>query len=205
MEGPGTPREQRRRQRLDQLLAVAWDLAREDGLAAVNLREIARRVGLSQPSLYAYFASKAGLYDLMFAQAAQQLCDDLMALPRPEDPRAALEVVTEALVRWSAGDPPRQQLLFQRVVPGFEPSAASYAHAVRFLEWTTELLAAAGLTSPSDVDLYSALVAGLAAQQMANEPGGDRWAGRSEEVVRMLLSHLLPRGAGEVAGQAGGG
>lgn len=192
MEEVGTPREERRQQRLDELLRVAWDLARQDGLAAVSLREIARRVGLRQPSLYAYFDSKAGLYDLMFAQAGQQLCADIMGLPRPEDPRAALEAVTEAIVRWNAAEPARHQLLFQRVVPGFEPSPASYAHAVRFLDWTTELLAAVGLTSPSDVDLYTALVAGLGAQQIANDPGGDRWAARSPEAVRMLLEHLRP-------------
>jgi AcrR family transcriptional regulator len=187
---PDDPRQSRRQRRMEQLLDAAWSIAREQGIAAVNLREVARRVELRQPSLYAYFDSKAGLYDLMFAQAARQLCEDIMTLPLPDDPVVALEVVTEKIVRWVASDPARQQLLFQRVVPGFAPSPASYAHAERFLAWNRHLLALAGLTDPDDLDLYTALVAGLALQQTANDPGGDRWTRRSGELVQMLLAHV---------------
>ena len=41
----------------------------------MSLHEVARRVGLRQPSLYAYIDSKAALYDAMFGQAAQALLD----------------------------------------------------------------------------------------------------------------------------------
>ena len=48
----------RRSQRRGQILAAAWDIAAESGLAAVSLHEVARRVGIRQPSLYGYVSSK---------------------------------------------------------------------------------------------------------------------------------------------------
>ncbi len=184
------PRTARRQARLDQVLGAAWDLAHESGLAAVTLHEVARRVGLRQPSLYAYVPSKAGLFDAMFAQAATRLERDVLLAPRPADPRVALYALTERIVRFAAADPARQQLLFQRTVPGFAPSPDSYAIAVRFLDGVTLLLADAGLTRREDVDLYTALVAGLTSQQIANDPYGERWIVRIPEVLDMLLSHV---------------
>jgi hypothetical protein len=37
-----------------------------------------------------------------------------------------------------------------------------------------------------------ALVAGLAAQQNSNEPGGDRWVRLAGEVIDMFFEHHLP-------------
>lgn len=39
----------------------------------MTLHEVARRVGLRQPSLYVYVASKLDLYDAMFARANAEL------------------------------------------------------------------------------------------------------------------------------------
>jgi hypothetical protein len=83
----------------------------------------------------------------------------------------------------------RAQLLFQRTVPGFEPSPESYALAGRFLDEARWLLDAAGLTRAEDLDLYTALVAGLVAQQIANDPGGSRWTDLVDEVMDMYFEH----------------
>ena len=37
-----------------------------------------------------------------------------------------------------------------------------------------------------------ALVAGLAAQQMANEPTGNRWRSLSGDAMKMLTGYVLP-------------
>ena len=44
-----------------EILAAALELIAEHGYAGASLRELARRVGMSQPSLYHYFASKQDL------------------------------------------------------------------------------------------------------------------------------------------------
>ncbi len=55
------PRPGRRAARFERILSAAWSIAEEQGLAGVSLREVARRVGLRQPSLYAYIDSKSAL------------------------------------------------------------------------------------------------------------------------------------------------
>jgi len=50
----GDPRPARRQARYEEILAAAGDIAAEQGLSAVSLHEVARAVGLRQPSLYAY-------------------------------------------------------------------------------------------------------------------------------------------------------
>jgi hypothetical protein len=47
-----------------------------------------------------------------------------------------------------------------------------------------------GATDPADVDLYTALIAGLVAQQNSNEPGGDRWTRQLDRVIDMYLAEV---------------
>ena len=178
------------------ILAAAWTLAHRDGLAAISLRDLGEHVGLRQPSLYAYFDSKLGLYDLMFADGNRQLLDLMGSLSLSDEPRQALVGFVEALVRFSSEDVVRHQLLFQRTIPGFEPSPASYALAIEFYEIARQRLAAAGAPDPEDVDVFSALVNGLAHQQVANDPGGDRWVRLAARAVGMFLADVDRRQQG---------
>ena len=51
-------------------------------------------------------------------------------------------------------------------------------------------LAAAGITEQSDIDLFTTLIAGLADQQVANDPGGDRWSGLTDRIVAMFFTEI---------------
>lgn len=180
-------RDRRREAKRGQILAAAWELARRDGPAAVSLHELAQRVDLRQPSLYAYFDAKHDLYDAMFASGFQALIDERASLELDADPQVALRQGARHFVEFCLADPARYQLLFQRSVPGFTPSAASLelsGHALAYLErW----LAAAGVTDPAAVDLARALLAGLAGEQIANEPGGERWVRFVDDVVDVFV------------------
>lgn len=182
------PRAARHEANKSRILREAWELARKDGIAALSLGALAKRVGLRQPSLYTYFVSKSDLYDEMFAQANVELWAEVAERRYPSDPKRALVEMTRAIVRFASADPARYQLQFQRPIPAFEPSASSYAHAQRFYAWALEMLRRAGVRRPNDVDLYTALVAGLCDQQVANDPGGERWVRLSEEMVGLFLS-----------------
>ena len=182
----------RRSRRRDQILGAAWDIAAESGLTAVSLHEVARRVGIRQPSLYGYVSSKLDLYDAMFAQAYEQLLDRLDACPPQGSARDQLHRVSRTVLDFVVENPPRQQLLFQRTIPGFEPSAASYALAVRLADRCAGLLAALDAGTASHLDVYTALVAGLGAQQVANDPGGDRWTRHLEPMLDLFLDHFDP-------------
>jgi AcrR family transcriptional regulator len=183
----------RRSQRLDQILAAAWDIAAESGLGAVSLHEVARRVGVRQPSLYGYVSSKLDLYDAMFGQAYEKLLARLDATEPAGTAREQLLRVSRTILDFSVENPPRQQLMFQRTIPGFEPSPATYALAVRVVDRCVALLSAAGAGSPALVDVYTVLVSGLGAQQVANDPGGDRFTRHLEALLDLFLDHFVPR------------
>ena len=187
-------RAERRQATKAEILDAAWELVRAEGLAALNLRDLAARVGMRPPSLYSYFDSKHAIYDAMFAEGNRTLLDRMAGLDWPAEPRARLRRAAEVFVAFAMEDPARAQLLFQRTIPGFEPSAESYALAVEVLEQGRSLLAAAGVTDPAHFDLWTGLVAGLASQQLANEPGGDRWVRLIDEAVAMYADHVLPKG-----------
>ncbi len=174
-----------------EILDAAWRLARERGLTGWSLREVATEVGMRAPSLYGYFGSKEAIYDAMFAEGSAQLLARTDAMPRPADPVDLLRAVAREFVDFCVADPPRYQLLFLRVVPGFVPSPASYALAEEVLERLRGVLAAAGVTSERAVDLWTALVTGLATQQVSNDPDGTRWTDLVDHAVDMFLASEL--------------
>jgi AcrR family transcriptional regulator len=161
-----------------EILEAAWQLAGEQGLAAFTLRDLAERVGMRAPSLYTHFESKHAIYDAMFGQAWSDF--ERIALTElaelPQSPRAAIRRVARVFFDFAVANPARHQLLNQRTIPGFEPSADSYAPAVRVLELGKQIFRDVGLMDPSDFDIFTAISAGLVNQQLANDPGGTRWS-----------------------------
>jgi AcrR family transcriptional regulator len=197
-ERPGW-RQARRASARDAIVAAAWSLAREVGLAAWSIRDLAARAGITTPTIYAYFESKHAIYDAMFGGAAAQFADTMGEPYGASAPEASLREGMARFMAFCTEDAARYQLLFQRIIPGFEPSAESYAPAVRALEEAGEALAACGVTSGRHRDLWTALGGGLAAQQLSNEPGGDRWTRLADEAVTMFLAHCAPPHAGRTA------
>lgn len=176
----------------DEIVAAAWQLCREEGLAGLSLRELARRVGLAAPSLYSYFASKDAIYDEMFRQGQVQL-GEAMAPHVEADVaggRAVARRAARSFFEFCTADPVRYQLLFQRTIPGFVPSPQSYALAVAQLESLGRQMHALGLHEPRAMDLWTAVLAGLTDQQISNDPGGTRWADLVDDAVDMLCDHL---------------
>ena len=184
---------QRRQAKVASIVAAAWKLAREHGIAGVSLHALAREVGMRQPSLYEYFDSKSALYDAMFADGNRQLLDRLDQLSYPRDPRAALKKWFGALVAFSLEDPARHELLFLRHVPGFVPSAESYALAGEALGRAVKLLNEAGVTRQGDIDCIVAMVAGLTEAQLSNDPGGNRWSRHLNRLVDLYVDDAITR------------
>jgi AcrR family transcriptional regulator len=176
-----------------EILVQAWLLAHRDGLAAISLRDLADSVGLRQPSLYVYFDSKLNLYDAMFADGYRQLLSFVAKRRYVGDPRRALARFLGDLVQFSSDDIVRHQMLFQRTIPGFEPSAEAFALALEFYEIARQLLAVAGVTEQRSIDIFSAMANGLAHQQVANEPGGKRWVRLAGQVTEMFLTDIEQR------------
>ena len=165
---------------IDEALGHAVALMAEEGVGALTVSEVARRTGIRGPSLYKYFQSRAAIYDALFARglAAQQAAVDaaVRSLPRGV---ARIRAGGTAVVRWAVENPALAQLLHWRPVPGFEPSAATFAASrddladvrAEFAEAVRlgELTAAAD--SDEAVRLWTVVLSGLISQQLANQPG----------------------------------
>jgi AcrR family transcriptional regulator len=177
------------------IIDAAWAVAREHGLPALTLREVAGRVGIRAPSLYSHFESKHAIYDAMFGESWAEFLEFSRGVTLPDSPRAALRVVAHTFFDFATADLARHQLMNQRIIPGFIPSTASYATAVAALTEMVERLKAIGVDpSDADIDLYTALISGLVDQQWANDPGGSRWARLLDRAVDMYADNLeLPR------------
>ncbi|MEA2057927.1 MAG: TetR/AcrR family transcriptional regulator [Actinomycetota bacterium] len=186
-----TLRERRRTETKTEILDAAWALCRDVGLAGLSLRELAEQVGMRAPSLYSYFESKNAIYDAMFRQGYEQFGEDMTAVVAAgAADRDGLEQGARAFFGFCTADPQRYQLLFQRTIPGFEPSPESWATAVEQFEVMRRTFAESGLGGDEAVDLWTALLTGLTDQQISNDPGGDRWERLIGQAVDMFMDHV---------------
>jgi len=190
---PNLTRQAKRRAATRQeILAAAWEVAREQGIGTVTLREIAERIGMQPPSLYSHFPSKMAIYDGMYQQGWEEYLEVVRQLePRlPERPRAALAAVAAEFFDFALAEPTRAQLMNERVVPGFEPTAQAYAPAVAVLENLRTTLTRLGASDEAAADLFTAVMGGLVSQQIANEPGGSRWRRLLERSIDMYADEV---------------
>lgn len=181
----------RREAKIATIVAAAWELARRQGIAGLSLHDLARGVGMRQPSLYEYFDSKHALYDAMFADGNRQLLERLDATSLPRDARAALKKFLKTFTAFALEDPARSELLFQRHVPGFVPSPESYMLAEEVLARMVKVVHEAGVTDQGDIDCIVAITAGLMEAQLSNDPGGNRWTRHLNRLVDLLVDDVL--------------
>lgn len=177
-----SPVERRRRNRNEMMSAIldaSRAIMREEGAAALNLNEVARRVGLRTPSLYAYFSSKAALYDALFLLGIELFTERFRrAMSAPLSLWERLKVAMETYMTFAQECPELYQLVFERPVPGFTPSDESMEASLSLLAEANALVEGAfradGIVLPipfnQATDLIIALQHGLTALHLANEP-----------------------------------
>jgi AcrR family transcriptional regulator len=176
-------RQRRRQETIEEVLDVAAELMREQGVAGLSIGEVARRMGIRPPSLYVYFDSKNALYDALFERGANLIADAMQTFGEQLDDTLPLEdsllVSANAFIKWAVEHPEYTQLLFWRPVPGFSPSERAYAPAIRLVELSQQrlaLLQRRGLLR-DDIALediqrdWTVITSGIVSQQLANEPG----------------------------------
>ncbi|MEO8105772.1 MAG: TetR/AcrR family transcriptional regulator [Actinomycetes bacterium] len=170
-----------------EIVDAAWKLAAARGLAGFTLRDMAADVGMRAPSLYSYFGSKASIYDAMFIEGNRALMDRQQEWAASDSP--TLHEAAAGFVEFCTENPTRYQLLFQRVIPGWHPSATAYASAVEVYDSMRARLAQLGVREAKHLDLWTALLTGLTDQQISNDPGGNRWSQLVDDAVDMFIAH----------------
>jgi AcrR family transcriptional regulator len=198
-------RGRRRQLVIDEALGHAVEIMSAQGVGALTISEMARRMGMRGPSLYKYFDSLDAVYDLLFRRAqaanAEAVHDAITThIPGIERIRAG----TRATVAWCVANPALAQLLYWRVVPGFEPSAETFAASVGGMaEARAELAEAvrrhqleARADSDAAVRLLTVQISGLITQQMANQPETPYESGTftrlTDEAIEMFFDHYRP-------------
>lgn len=172
------------------ILDAAWTQAAQQGVGALSLRQLARSLGMTAPSLYSYFPSKDAIYDAMYAAGWRDLTRHMATVDLASGSRAdRLTRLLRAYLDYCGESLARYELMSSRPVPGWEPSREAYAAARAAYDALVVFLDSCGIRGQRRVDLFTAVMGGLAAQQMSNEPGGDRWLRLSGEAARMLIAH----------------
>lgn len=189
-------RQQRKREQMvDEILTTARQIMREEGAAALSMQELARRLDIKAPSLYNYFSGKHDVYDAVF-RLGYELFDARMEA-RARDARTWQEefrLYVETYMAFAIENPELYQLCFERPVPGFVPSDDSLQFSFGVLHKAYEAVGRwrdhikTELTDQQIGDLMIALMHGLTALCIANEPGLPVGQGRFGGLIPAAVS-----------------
>ena len=189
-----------REETIREILRIAVEIMAAEGVAALSLSDVARRLGIQPPSLYKYFPSKLALYDALFAEAARQALAELRVGAGAAEPGLpALRAGLERFARFACANQVFAQLLGWRPVPGFTPSPESFQPAEEFVADIRSMLHSAAERGQVHPDaaaedgqaLLSVLVAGALSQQAANEPQAGFDNGRFTRLLPRLLDMFV--------------
>ncbi|MET1074311.1 MAG: TetR/AcrR family transcriptional regulator, partial [Umezawaea sp.] len=98
----GGPRARYREQVRDEVRAHAWDQIVEAGASALSLKAIAKKMGMTAPALYRYFASRDELLTELVLTAYSDLAGIVEAVPVDADPGTTLRLLAGALRDWAS-------------------------------------------------------------------------------------------------------
>jgi AcrR family transcriptional regulator len=125
-----TRRERLRAQTLAEIKSVARQHLVAHGPGGVQLRAVARDLGMTAPALYRYFDSHEALLEALVEDCYAELADVIEAEVSPErgDLRDRLVASTRAFRTWSVGHPAEFALLFGSPIPGVAVDEDSTTH-----------------------------------------------------------------------------
>ena len=187
------------------ILDTARAIMREEGVAALSMQELARRMDMRAPSLYNYFSGKREIYDTLFRLGfnlyREHLNDQLKDATNLQD---ELRLNFEAYMSFAIANPELYQLCFERPVPGFVPSKASLETSFGLLQQVyqrAEQFKGAletDLSAQQIVDTVIAMTHGLTALHLSNEPhlpvGQGRFGSLIPAVMGILEKAWLTKG-----------
>jgi AcrR family transcriptional regulator len=128
----GRPREHGEDTRAE-LLEAAGRLLAEEGPGALTVRRLADEVGTTTRAIYSLFGGKDGIVSAMYRQAADNIVELHLAVPRRDDPVEEFLPIALAYRENARTHPNLYRLLFERAVPGFVPSKEDYAYCLQAL------------------------------------------------------------------------
>ena len=188
-----------RQETVDAILAAARAVMQEQGVAALNLNEVARRLGVSGQALAKYFPNKMALYDALFLlghRLFREAEEHVWQTTRPDWER--IRQWFEVRLALACDHPDLYHLIWENSVPGFVPSEASLEEIRLMLAAARTMIGEvieagnldAGLPSERVVDMLLAIRHGIIAEHLGKRdflpPGSDRFSGLIEPVLAVF-------------------
>jgi AcrR family transcriptional regulator len=197
VQSMSTHRQHKRDAMIARILDTAREIMRAEGVAALSMQELARRLDMRAPSLYHYFSSKLDIYDALF-RFGFSLFGKYITEPvnDPQIWQEELSRTIEIYMQFALENPDLYQLCFERPVPGFIPSDESMRISSDLLQQGYERVAAllpmmeTELTPKQVVDLMIAIMHGITALHLANEPHSPIGQGRFGSLIPVVMSVL---------------
>jgi AcrR family transcriptional regulator len=193
-----SPRVQRNREAaIQSILDAARAIMREEGVAALSMQELARRLEMRAPSLYNYFSGKTEIYDTLFRLGFTMYDVHIKELMKASTGlRDELRINIEGYMSFALENPDLYQLCFERPVPGFVPSKESLELSFGILDQSYQRAKQykkeldTKLTGQQIVDTVIAISHGLTAMHLANDPQLPLGQGRFGSLIPVVLSIL---------------
>jgi AcrR family transcriptional regulator len=197
-----TPTQRRERNREEvrrAILDAAREVMREEGVAALNLNEVARRVGMKTPSLYEYFSGKLAIYDALYLEGVRLYGES--RIKRKEQNLNFWEFVEQAIyyyLNFAYRNPDLYYLVFERPVPEFVPSEESMVESRKLLgnlnpifqEAINKGVIKTDLSVEAVRDIFILVLHGLTSMHMANEPDLPPGQGRFGSLIPAITDML---------------
>ncbi len=204
---PLKERRQRYRQEMvNDILSVARDVMQEQGVAALNLNEVARRLGISGQALAKYFPNKAALYEVLFLMGLRlfrEAEEEIWRTTKPDWER--IRQWFERRFSLACEYPDLYHLIWEFSVPGFTPSEAIQEDIRLMIDGVRrgigEVIEAGGIEAgmPSDrvVDILLTVRHGIIAEHMGKRdflpPDTDRFHSLIPDILAVFQQAWAPK------------
>jgi AcrR family transcriptional regulator len=173
----------------DALIGAALEILEEGGLAALSLREAARRAGVSAMAPYRHFADKEALLAGVAAVGFERFATVLRSADVHPDPREALIAQGVAYVDFACANPALFRLMFGATSPNIKGDLAlSSESAYAVLATRVASIAKPALSGDWTLACWS-IVHGLALLTLDGKLAG---RGEPVSVLAQRMLRLLP-------------
>jgi AcrR family transcriptional regulator len=190
-------RQRYRQDTIEAILTVARAVIREEGVAALNLNEVARRLGVSGQALAKYFPNKMALYDALFLlghRIFREAEEEIWRTTKPDWER--IRRWFEVRMALAIENPDLYHLIWERPVPGFVPSEASQEEINKTLAGARrgigEVIEAGGIDAgiPSErvVDILLSVRHGIIAEYLGKREYLPPGSGRFHDLIPDVLA-----------------
>jgi AcrR family transcriptional regulator len=205
------PREKKKAERRQQILACARDAFAEQGYQAVTVDEVVARAKIARGTFYLYFDDKRAVLDALVDDFLQRIAGVIVGIDithRELSPREQLRLNIDRITRLALSDPAMLKIAL-RDATGLDPAFDAKIHS--FYEALRKLLGESlqegqqnGIVRPGDVAVMVSIgLGGL--KELVLDAGTGSLARTPEALVDELMRFLdqgllVGKRAGEVAG-----